>query len=183
MLLVPNDVDAAERRIGQLVTFAGLATLDPSSGITVDEAEVAGATVTTIRWEDPNAMPVEGVPVPTGVAVQVAVSDDRAVIGLGETFVGRVLQLDTADSLAAEPRYADAIAELGPTSNAGVAWLDLAGAREAIEAAIGPMLDFLDPDGAYESEVKPWVLPLDRLVSVTVLDGETLVQRSALLIE
>ncbi len=183
MVLVPNDVAAAQRRIGQLVTFAGLAAMDPGSGITVDEAEMAGATVTTIRWEDPNAMPMEGVPVPTGVSVQVTVTDDRALVGLGETFVGRVLELDAADSLAAEPRYADAIAELGPTSNAGVAWLDLAGAREAIEQAIGPMLGFIDPDGAYESEVKPWLLPLDRMVTVTVLDGETLVQRSALLIE
>jgi hypothetical protein len=183
MVLVPNDVAAAQRRIGQLVTFAGLATMDPSSGITVDEAEMAGATVTTIRWEDPNAVPIEGVPVPTGVTVQVTVTADRALIGLGETFVGRVLELDAADSLAAEPRYADAIAELGPTANAGVAWLDLAGTREAIEQALEPMLDFLDPDGAYESEVKPWLLPLDRLVTVTVLDGEILVQRSALLME
>ena len=183
LVLVPNDVDAAQRRIGQLVTFAGLATMDPSSGVTVDEAEVAGATVTTIRWEDPDAMPMEGMPVPTGLAVQVTVTDDRALIGLGETFVGRVLELDAADSLAAEPRFADAVAELGPTANAGVAWLDLAGTREAIEQAIGPMLEFLDPEGAYDSEIRPWLLPLDRMVTVTVLDGEMLVQRSALLIE
>ena len=183
LVIVPNDVAAAERRIGQLVTFAGLATMDPSSGITVEEAEVAGATVTTIRWNDPNAMPVEDMPIPTGVAVQVAVTDDRALIGLGETFVGRVLELDPAESLAGEPRYADAIAELGPTSNVGVAWLDLAGTREAIETALAPMLELLDPDGVYESEVQPWLLPLDRLVTVTVLDGEVLVQQSVLLVE
>ena len=182
LVLIPNDAAAAQRRIGQLVTFAGLAGMDPSSGITVNEAEIAGATVTTITWNDPNAMPMEGIPVPTGVAVQVAVTDDRALIGLGETFVGRVLELDTADSLAAEARFADAIAELGPTSNTGVSWLDLAGAVEAIEVALEPMLGFVDPDGAYDAEIKPWLLPLDRFVTVTVLDGETLIQRSALLI-
>jgi hypothetical protein len=157
--------------------------MDPTSGITVEEAEMAGATVTTITWTDPNAMPMEDLPVPTGLAVQVTVTDERAIIGLGETFVGRVLQIEAANSLAAEPRFADAMAELGPTSNAGVAWLDLAGTREAIEAAIGPMLGLPDPDGAYETEIQPWLLPLDRLVTVTVLDGEILVQRSALLIE
>jgi hypothetical protein len=183
LVLVPNDLNAAERRIGQLVTFAGLAVMDPSSGITVEEAEMAGATVTTITWTDPNAMPMEDLPVPTGLAVQVTVTDERAIIGLGETFVGRVLQIEAANSLAAEPRFADAMAELGPTSNAGVAWLDLAGTREAIEAAMGPMLGLPDPDGAYETEIQPWLLPLDRLVTVTVLDGEILVQRSALLIE
>lgn len=183
LVLVPNDVDAAERRIGQLVTFAGLATMDPSSGISVDEAEIAGATVTTIRWADPSAEPMEGMPIPTGVSVQVTVTEDRALIGLGEAFVGRVLELDAGDSLASEPRYADAIAEMGPVSNAGVAWLDLAGARAALEEALGPMLETFDPEGAYESEVQPWLLPLDRLVTVTVLDGDTLVQRSALLFE
>lgn len=183
LVLVPNDVDAAQRRIGQLVTFAGLATLDPSSGVTVEEAEVAGATVTTIRWEDPEAMPMEGMPLPTGVAVQVTVTDERAIIGLGEAFVGRVLELDAAGSLAADPRFADAVAELGPISNAGVAWLDVAGTREAIETALEPMLSAMDPDGLYASEIRPWLLPLDRLVTVTVLDGELLVQRSALLIK
>jgi hypothetical protein len=176
-------VDAAERRIGQLVTFAGLAAMDASSGITVDESEVAGATVTTIRWEDPSAMPMEGMPVPTGVAVQVTVTDDRAILGLGERFVGRVLELDASDSLGADPRYADAVADLGPTSNAGVSWMDLAGTREALEAALEPMFEFLDPDGLYESEIRPWLLPLDRAVAVSVLEGELLVQHSALLIE
>lgn len=182
LVLVPNDVTAAQRRIGQLVTFAGLAALDPSSGITVDEAEVAGTAVTTIRWQDPNAIPMEELPIPTGISVQVAVTDDRAIIALGESLVGRVLELDASDSLAAQPRYRDGIEALGPVSNAGVAWLDVAGLREAIETALGPMIDSMDPDGAYETTVAPWLAPLDRMVSVSVLDGELLVQRSALLI-
>ena len=182
LVLVPIDVDAAERRIGQLVTFAGLATMDPASGISVDESDAAGETVTTIRWQDPDAAGMEGMPVPTGISVQVTVTDDRAIIGLGETFVGRVLELEEADSLAAQPRYADAVAELGPASNAGVAWMDLAGTRTAIETALAPMLQMMDPDGAYESMVQPWLVPLDRVVSVSVLDGELLVQRSALLL-
>ena len=49
LVLVPNDVAAAERRLGQLATFAGLGALDPTSGITVDEEVVDGVTVTTIR--------------------------------------------------------------------------------------------------------------------------------------
>ena len=138
MVLVPNDVAAAERRLGQLATFAGLGALDPSSGVTVDEEEVGGVTVTTISWDDPNADPAMMLPAPTSLVVEYAVTDDRALIGIGDVFVRRVLALDEADSLAAEPRYADAIAELGGSENAGVAWLDLTGAREAIESALGP---------------------------------------------
>lgn len=180
LVLVPNDVDAAERRIGQLVTFAGLAGMDPASGVSVEEAEVAGTTVTTIRWEDPNAMPMEGMPLPTGIAVQVAVTDDRAVIGLGERFVARVLELDGGDSLGSEPRYAEAVAELGPTSNAGVAWLDVRGLIAAVETAAGPMLEMF---GMYETDIRPWLAPLDRLVSVSVVEGELLLQQGAILFE
>jgi hypothetical protein len=183
MVLIPNDVAAAERRLGQLSTFAGLGALDPSSGITVDEEDVDGVTVTSIRWEDPNADPAMMLPTPSSVVVEYAVTDDRALIGIGDLFVRRALALDEADSLAARPRYADAIAELGGNENAGVAWLDLAGTREAIETAFGPMLDEVDPAATYESEIRPWLLPLDRFVSVTRLDGDVMVQRAALLLE
>ena len=180
MVLVPNDVAAAERRLGQLATFAGLGALDPSSGITVDEEEVDGVTVTTISWAG-SAGPV--LPAETGIVVEYAVTDDRAIIGIGDAFVRRVLALDAADSLASQPRYADAIAELGGSENAGVAWLDLAGTREAIESALGPMLAEGGMDGMYQSEIRPWLLPLDRMVGVTRLEGDVLVQRAALLVE
>ncbi len=182
LVLVPTDMDAAERRIGQLLTFAGLATLDPSTGISVDEEEIAGTTVTTIHWEDLNAEPMEAFGAPAAVAIQVALTEDRALLGFGESFVGRVLELEPADSLAEQPEYADAVAELGPVANAGVTWIDLAGTREAIEAALGPMMDMVDPEGAYATDVQPWLMPLDRAVTVTHLDGELLVQRSVLLI-
>lgn len=178
LVLVPNDMDAAERRMAQLVTFANLATLDPSSGVSVDESDVAGTTVATIRWADPSGEPVEAFAGPISLTLQVAVTEDRVLLGYGETFVGRVLELDPATSLAREPRFADAVAELGPTANAGVAWVDLVGLREAVE----PMVDMIDPEGSYESEILPWLMPLDRAVTVTTLEGELLVQHSALLI-
>lgn len=183
LVLVPNDVAAAERRLGQLATFAGLAGMDPSSGVSVSEDEIAGTRVTTIRWEDPNSTEMEGMMVPTGVAIQYAVTDDRALVGIGETFVGRALELDAADSLAMEPRFSEAIEELGGATNAGAAWLDLAGAREAITTAMAGWIGVMDSEGIFEREVEPWLLPLDRMVAVSVLDGDLLISRSALLLE
>ena len=180
MVLVPNDMAAAERRLGQLATFAGLGALDPSSGITVDEEEVNGVTVTTISWAG-SAGPL--MPAETGIVVEYAVTDDRAIIGVGDVFVRRVLALNQADSLALQPRYSEAIDELGGSENAGVVWLDLAGTREAIESALGPMLADGGLDGMYESEIRPWLLPLDRVVGVTRLEGDVLLQRAALLVE
>lgn len=183
MLLVPTDVDQAQRRLGQLVTFARLAASDPSLGITVEESDVAGTTVTTFRWESGAGAPDVMMPTPTGAVVQLAITDERVIIGFGESFVGRVLELDPADGLAAQPRYAGAIAELGGASNVAVGWFDVMGTREAIELAAAPMLEMIDPDGMYESDIRPWLLPLDRLASVTRVDGEAVITRSALFVE
>ena len=40
-----------------------------------------------------------------------------------------------------------------------------------------------EPESFYESEIRPWLLPLDRVLSVTRLEGEVLVQRGALLVD
>ncbi|MGI8657818.1 MAG: DUF3352 domain-containing protein [Candidatus Limnocylindria bacterium] len=189
MVLVPNDVAAAERRLGQLASFAGLGALDPSSGISVDEQDVDGVTVTTIRWEDPNATPDlgmgmgMGIPTFSGVVVEYALTDDRALIGLGDAFVRRVLGLDVSDSLASQPRYGDALAEFGGSENAGTVWVDLAGVRGVIETALGPMIDSGDPDGVYASEIRPWLLPFDRIIGVIRIDDDVMIQRGALLFE
>ena len=183
LVLVPNDVEAAERRLGQLGSFASLGALDPTSGISVEEAEVAGVTVTTITWDATDAAAeMFMMPMPS-IVLEYAVTDDRALIGFGDVFVRRVLELDAADSLAGVPRYADAISDMGGAENTAVMWLDLAGTRDALESALGPLIESADPDGLYESEVRPWLAPLDRIVSVSRLEGEVLVQRTALLVE
>ncbi|MGQ0608258.1 MAG: DUF3352 domain-containing protein [Chloroflexota bacterium] len=183
MVLVPNDIDAAERRLGQLASLAGLGALDPSSGISVEEEEIDGVTVTSIRWEDPDGGPASMFPAPTGVVVEYTVTDDRAVIGIGDSFVRRALALEEADALAAQPRYADAIDELGGSENAGVTWFDVTGTREALEGAMSGLIDMADPTAIYETEIRPWLLPLDRFAGVMRLEGDVLVQRSALLVK
>jgi hypothetical protein len=173
-------MDAAGRRLAQLGSFASLGAVDATSGLSVEENEVDGVTVTTVRWTPPPEMML---PVPVGVVVEYALTEDRALIGVGEGFVQRVLELEEADSLASAPRYVDAVAELGGAENAGVTWLDLAGTREAVEMALGPMIESGDPDGVYETEILPWLAPLDRFVTVSRIEGDVLVARAALTLE
>lgn len=180
LVLVPTDVAVAEQRLGQLGAFAELAALDPASGVSVTEAEVGSVTVTTIRWETAQ----EGDPsfaAPSGLVVEYGVTDERAIVGVGESFVRRVLELDASESLASQPRYSEAIGDLGGSTNAAVTWLDLAGTREAIESALGPMLSMFG--APYDSDVRPWLLPLDRAVSVSRVDGERLETRAMLIVE
>jgi hypothetical protein len=174
LVLVPTDVDVAQRRLDQLATFAGLAALDPSMGISVDEEDVDGTTVTTIRWEAPADTRTEMFGMPGAVAIQYAVTDDRVLVGVGEDFVARALGLDPTDSLEASDRFTTAVAEMGGPEGASITWLDLAGTFDAVEAAAGPMT---------MGEIGPWLEPLDQLVSVTRRDGDVLIQRAALLVD
>lgn len=176
VVLVPSDVAAAERRLDQLATFARLAAIDPTTGVSVVDEEIEGAAVTTIAWEDPEMGGGMVMGMPTGISLQYALTDDdRVLVGVGERFVGLVLGLDAADSLAAQPRFADAVAELGGSEHAGVGWMDLAGIVEAAETALGPMIGTADDDA-----ILAWLRPLDRTVSVGRLEGDALVQRSVL---
>ena len=181
-VLVPNDLDAARRRLDQLTSFAGLGGLDPDSGISVEETDVAGVTVTTIRWDGGEDVEAFAMPAPSSVGVQYAITnDDLVVIGVGDRFVRNSLELSIDASLASAPRFSDAVAELGGPGSAGITWIDIAGVREAVEGAVGPLLG--SESGAYEADVRPWLLPLDRIVSVARLEGDAVVTRSVLLVE
>jgi hypothetical protein len=174
-VIIPSDMEAGERRLAQLTSFATLGALDPSSGVTVEEEDVSGVTVTTIRWVDPNATP-EMMPLEfAGVSLEWATTDDRVLIGVGDTFVRRVLGLAESDSLASQARFSAAVAGLGGSSNAGVLWIDVAGLSDALVTVMGPM------PGA--DEALDWLAPLDSFVIVTRLEGDVLVQRAALLVD
>ena len=183
MVIVPTDAEDARRRLDQLATFAGLASLDPTTGISVSERDVDGVSVTCIRWADPNAG-TQQMPAPMAppeVVVEYAVTDDRVYLGVGDAFMGRVIGLDEGDSLASVARYTDAIAAMGGAANTGVAWADLRGVRDAIFEAVGPESAF--GFDAMWGGLLPWVEPLDRLVSVSRIDGGVLIGTFALLVD
>jgi hypothetical protein len=186
-IIVPTSMEDARRTMDRLATFAGLAMLDPTIGVTVEERDVDGVEVTSVRWLDPNApaptTPDSSIPLPVTMEVvaEWAVTDDRVVIGIGDRFVERVLTLDGASSLAEVPRYRDAVAELGGPSNAGVTWVDLRGIRESVFDAVGTENAF--GFDAMWGDLIPWAEPLDRVVTVARMDGDILRSDSVLLVE
>lgn len=179
LVIAPDDMDDAERRVGQLTSFAGLAALDPSIGLSVSEAEIEGTTVTTIRWDGAAGMGVPELPVEAGeLVVQLALTDDRVLIGVGEAFIDTALGLEESASLASDARFSGAVAELGGASNAGVTWVDVAGVVDLAGGLIGSMMPM-----AGEDDPLAWLDPIDALVVVNRIEGDLLVSRGALLVE
>lgn len=169
LVVSPTDEVQAAGRLAELRALAALgATSEP--GLTVEEVEHGDTTITSISMETGDMF------LPS-VAVEYAIADGYVLIGIGEGFVARMLDLDAADSLAADDRYSDALEATGGTSNAGVAWLDLAAVREAVEAALPP--EIRQP---YEADVQSWVQPFDYVIAVTVVEGDTATAIAAIVV-
>lgn len=166
VILTTDEPDAARQRIGQLRALAELGAAQ--AGATFSEEEVAGLEVVTVRFpvDEAAEMPIEPV-------MQYAIDEHRVVIGAGDRFVRRVLELDAASALGASERYRAARDAAGPASNQGVAWLDLAALREAIQPNLPP-----DVRTMYDEFVAAWVEPLDYLVGVTSQQGDVSVSVS-----
>ena len=173
LVLAATDVDVAQRRLDQLATFAGPRRSTRRRG----ERRHAGRG-RRVRHHDPIRSSGRDRDADVRRArerrVQYAITDDRVLVGVGEAFVPRVLGLDPADSLAASQRFTDAVAELGGPESAALTWLDLAGTYAAVEEALGPSV---------VGEMDAWLEPLDQVVSVTLRDGDLLIQRAALLVD
>lgn len=179
LVVVPTSTEAAQRQLSQLTSLAALGAMDPDSGVTVTTEPVAGVEVTTLRLGGPLPVPDAPIDVPANIALQWAVTANRAYIGIGDTFVTDALTLADGASLADQPRFAEAVAQLGGASNAGVTWVDLDGLVSALPGLLGPM----SPDLGGTLDELEALGPLDRFVSVSRVEGSLLVQRAALLLD
>jgi hypothetical protein len=173
LVLVPTDTAAARQRLAQLTALARLAADQSGSPVSISDETVAGAQVTTFRFDGSSLAVGAAEPV-----LQYAVTDDRVLIGFGDRFVGRVLALPESQSLAASPRYQQAIASVGGAANAGSSFVDLAALRAAVETAIPA-----EEKATYEEMALPYLAPLDYVVSVTRLDGSVTDMRAAIVVK
>ncbi len=177
LVVTPTDATVATQRLGQLTSLARLA----GKGISVEQAQVAGVDVTTLRLAASSGVDPMGMGVIGPTVVQYAVTPQQVVIGFGDKFVSRVLQLKSDASLAASARYRAAMDGVGGTSNAAAAFLDLSALRTTLESVVKPLGG--DMWSHYVSDVQPWLAPLDYAVGTTAADGGLVVQRSAIVLK
>jgi hypothetical protein len=168
LVLEAPDADLARQRLDQLRALARLAAFGGSSGLQVSTEDVDGVEVTTIAFESGDAM----MPAPGGV-IEYAVDGDVALLGIGESFVRRVIALDEADSLAQTDRFTTAVERYGGFDNVGTLYLDLAALRDTVGEAMG---------ASFAGDVREYLEPLDYLVSVSRVEGDEMVSRGALVL-
>jgi hypothetical protein len=169
VLIAPTDRAAAERLFTSIRTLASLG--GSTMGISVRDEVYAGTTITIVDLGDltslagqaglsPEMLGAE--PLPTGhVELAYAITDQVVVLGSGPGFVKSVLDTTTATSIAANDRYKTLVARVG--QGAGIGFLDVTAVRELIESHL------VDADASeraeYETEIKPFLVPFDALVS------------------
>ena len=168
-----NDQAIATSRVSQLVGLiklaGGLGGSSTGSQITTSETDHNGVKVTSIT--------VAGsVPVGQPVTLQLALANNRLYLGMND-FVTTALDRSVSDSLATNAKYESAIAA-APADNAGIVFVDVAQARDAIVAHMTP-----DERATYEADKKPFLDPFSSFSVVSHVDGSILVTDGSLFVE
>ena len=169
VIVVPSDAAAAKRLFTQLRSLIEIGTAASGKAAISDET-YGDATITSVDLASlapllsaatgsaGGSMPGLG-SLPANLKLVYAVTDKVVVLAVDPAFVKSVLDARTGDSLAKDARFA-ALAKRAGVGNAGVTWLDIAAIRGLAEGAM--------PAAAlskYETDVKPYLVPLDAIVS------------------
>jgi len=159
-----TDETAAARALDQikaLLAFGGA-----GAGISSRQEAYGGGMLLVV------AVPAEaaGAPMP-----EIAATVQGGVFALGTIdFVKAVVDTDAAGSLARDPVYERAIALAGGDGTSDV-FVDIAGIRAGVEAMLPG-----EAKAQYETEMKPFLVPLEAFASVAEAPGATTVTRAVI---
>ena len=169
LVFTASDRAAGERLLTTLRSFAILG--GGQSGITVRDEKDGDTTITIIDLGDLKDLgaaagagtlpPIEG-----HAQIAYASTADLIVVGVGDTFVKSVLDTKPGSSLADDSRFKSLIGRVGE-SNVGDAFVDITAVRELVESIAAKQPAY----GAYLTDYKPYLVPLDAYIQATVIDG------------
>jgi len=171
LVIVPTDPAAATRLFTSLRTMVSLG--GSAAGVTVRDEQYAGTTITIVDLGDLESLSELGgvspemlgtAVLPTGrVELAYAVTDGVVVLGSGPSFVQHVLDTTPATSIGSNDRYKALVGRIGQGSGTG--FVDITAIRELVESTMAgaSAVDLAD----YEQNVKPFLVPLDALISST----------------
>jgi len=158
-----TDEAKAGRAFDQLKMLLALA--GSGAGLTSRQEAYGGGTLLVVT-----------IPAATGFAIpEIAATVQGGVFVLGTIdFVKAVVDTGAAGSLAKDPVYERAIALAGGDGTSDV-FIDIAGIRAGVEAMLPA-----DAKTRYETEIKPFLAPLEAFASVSEAPGATTVSRAVI---
>lgn len=160
LLASVNDAATANTRLTQLTSFLQLA--GGGLGVKIAQQDYAGTKLTVISLGEGQL--ASGLP--PNAAIAFALKDATFVLGYGEAYVKKLLDLKPEASLGQAQRFADALKAAGGPATGGLVYVDLTSIRTTAESFLtGEQRD------KYEKEFKPYLLPFDQLISVAAQDG------------
>ena len=168
----PTDAQAARSKLLQLQSILQLASVNGGPEVQISQADHNGTQITTIHVEAGSGTPS------WASTLQYAVTDQRVVIGSGDSFVARVLDMQSANSLASNPRFRAALDSVGGASNNSDFWFDLSGLRTALEPLVPA-----SSQSVYQNSIKPWVAPFDYVIGAGKSDGQQVEGRFAVVVK
>ena len=171
LLIRPEDASAAKHLFTQVRALAALS--GATSGVNITDEDYKGATLTTVdlaglapALESGMGNSLGGMSIPSDLKLVYAVTDKVVLVTLDKSFAKAVIDASQGgDSLAKDPRFA---ALLGKAGDKGTSftWVDVTATRELIENQLPA-----DMRAKYDSDIRPYLLPFDALISTGAYDN------------
>jgi hypothetical protein len=157
-----TDRTTAASRIGLLRTL--LAFGGEKLGLRVTDTRHGEASITTVDLSAVVARRADGKP--TELAWTLV--GNRFILGLGPDVVASVLDVPAGAALVDDARFRDLLSAAGGPATAGFVYVDVAAIRSLVESsALMPA-----ERERYETDVRPYLEPVDRLMVASGRDGD-----------
>jgi hypothetical protein len=171
LLIRPEDSAAAKHLFTQIRSLAALS--GATSGVSITDDTYKGATLTTVDLSSlapalGSSMGggLGGMSIPSDLKLVYAVTDKVVLMTLDTNFAKAVIDASQGgDSLAKNARFAALLSKSGDKGTSFI-WVDLTATRELIENQLPA-----DSRSKYDSDIRPYLLPLDALMSTGVYDN------------
>ena len=167
LLIQPRDQAAATQLFTTFQTYLTIAAA--SAGVTVRVEDHDGTKITTLDYSAAPGMSSSSLPPGYKAEFAYAVSDGVVVFGYGRDWVASVLDTKPGASLADNDRFKSGLARVG-AENIGSTYIDF----NAIRALVEPLAQKMAPSdmwSTYQTEVKPYLAPIDTLIQALRRDG------------
>jgi hypothetical protein len=176
VVIQPRDAAAADRLLGTLRTFLTIA--GANAGLVARDEDHNGTKITVVDFSAMPGMKASDIPPGYKAEFAWASNKDVTVLGYGRDFVASVLDAGPSSSLAADTRFKGLLGRVG-AENISAGFVDVRALRELLETLVKPQVPVADWT-RYETEIKPYLEPLDAVVQATRKDGST--ERSSSLV-